>query len=918
MKRIEQYSVRHYEGEWIAARGFCIDGTCSAERYVSLGDSEMLRAVRRLSGRGGVSLERAGLLAEKAEVGDRSRVAEINRRLWELEYVGEVVSVETRSVGVYRKLASGGFLLDGERYVRLMCGAGHARTNRTLFVAERIFEGLDEVLRCGLPRDVEVAPSKWNAYYALTSSATYRVSEPRVVVVDDKEVEMAKVVEWIEHDEESGVDTLSKQKRGLTFNLWDGMGLISPEFAGRWAVDLELEYVPSAFVLRNAFCKGLVAVFDFHRFGAEVAGGVKIKDIWGGLHDCEDVDIILTKSQFKMWYAYKGWDEYIEATHRCGLSWGVSKFSPDPALEKNVVFTNYQFLQVLDFNDANLKGFCDYTASWFRDVCGGDMRALEIYLLGKAARSKSLNDVWNRIGDPYVKALLLEPELARDSYIKERIARSIDKKMRQSKMGKLLTKGNFQFMIADPYGLAQHAFGLEVTGLLKEHEHYSQYWNKFGAERVIAERAPLTWRSEVNVLNLQKSAEMDDWYSYTNSGIIYNVWGVDCMLAADSDFDGDIVYTTNNKYMLESVCEEVKGVPITYQPSKIKKVKLNYGDLHKYDAFAYNTKIGYITNCSTTLYEMQHLYEPGSAEFEEIENRLKLCRKAQGMEIDKAKIGAKVPSIPQHWIRKNGDEFNDKLLIEKRPYFMRYLYNQYNKEYKNHVADFDRYSMVQYGYKYHDLPEEIKATSEYKELKEYYDRKCPLLETDGVMNRMCRYMEGALKGVKKATKNLTSEEAYPLLSTAFGIDKEKLNQMWELFLEYSDFKKGKMLLSSNFATYEQYYKYLRRKASEEITTDREELANLAVEIGYRAKGGSKEFCWDVFGRYIVENIIKRKNQRGEEIIELPIYDEGGDYEYLGEKYSIKSFNFNCVDGYEGEDNFCELDFDEDELLGDFE
>ena len=51
---------------------------------------------------------------------------------------------------------------------------------------------------------------------------------------------------------------------------------------------------------------------------------------------------------------------------------------------------------------------------------------------------------------------------------------------------------------------------------------------------------------------------------------------------------------------------------------------------------------------------------------------------------------------------------------------------------------------------------------------------------------------------------------------------------------------------------------------------------------------------------------------------MPIYDEGGDYEYLGEKYSIKSFNFNCVDGYEDEDNFSELDFDEDELLGDFE
>lgn len=790
---------------------------------------------------------------------------------------------------------------------------------------ERIFDKLDEILRCGVAKDVTVAPSKWNAYYALTSSATYQVKEPRIVVVPDKEIEMVKTVDWIEHDDELDEDRIERQDKKLTFNLWDGMGLISPEFAREWANDLEVDYLPSAFVVRNAFCKGLVAVFDFHKFAKVVAEKDEITDIWGHKYHCGDIDVILTQSQFKLWSAFESWEQYLEGVHKSGLSWGVSKVAVDPSLEKGVVFTNYQFLQVLDLDDENMKGLCDYTVNWFKDICGGDIDAMLIYLLGKATRQKNPRDVWDRISDPYIRAIILNNELARDSYIKERVARSIEKKMRLSKMGKLLTRGNFQFMIADPYGLAQHAFGMEVTGLLKEHEHYSQYWNKFDAKNIIAERAPLTWRSEVNVLNLKRDDTMDNWYSYLTSGIVYNVWGVDCMLAADSDFDGDIVYTTNNKYMLNGVYEETRGIPITYQPSKIKKVSLNYNDLYNFDAFAYNTKIGYITNCSTTLYEMQHLYKEGSVEFAEIEKRLKLCRKAQGMEIDKAKIGTKVPSLPQKWVKRqtpNGDEkidFENSLVIEKRPYFMRYLYGHYNQEYKNHLADFDRYSMVMYGVKFHDISDEQKNTDEYKELCEYYNRRCPLLETDGLMNRMCRYMETELAKIKSVTRNLDTKEAYKILSTAYGLDRNRLQQMDELYKQYINFKKAKMLSQSEFSTYEQFYKYLRQKAVEYISNDKEELANLAVELCYNTKSHKKEFCWDVFGNWIVYNIMKAMEYNGDEVVKIPILSENGSLEYLGEKYEIRSFNFTCSDETECSTKDDSLDdFDDEYLFEDLE
>jgi hypothetical protein len=79
----------------------------------------------------------------------------------------------------------------------------------------------------------------------------------------------------------------------------------------------------------------------------------------------------------------------------------------------------------------------------------------------------------------------------------------------------------------------EHAFGLEVKGLLKEFEHYAQYWNDRDAKSAVGMRSPLTWRSEVNKLNFIQNEQTEEWFQYINSGVIYNVWGSDCMIAAD-------------------------------------------------------------------------------------------------------------------------------------------------------------------------------------------------------------------------------------------------------------------------------------------------------------------------------------------------------------------------------------------------
>ena len=78
---------------------------------------------------------------------------------------------------------------------------------------------------------------------------------------------------------------------------------------------------------------------------------------------------------------------------------------------------------------------------------------------------------------------------------------------------------------------------MKVNALIKEIDHYSQYWNKKNVDIMVAMRDTLNWRSEVNTLHLQNNEKVNEWYKYLYSGIIYNVWGKDCMQHADSDFD---------------------------------------------------------------------------------------------------------------------------------------------------------------------------------------------------------------------------------------------------------------------------------------------------------------------------------------------------------------------------------------------
>lgn len=577
MKKLQQFNILAFNYNRLKNNNFKIETTLfEAERndeLIALADNECLRAIRRLTkhpfddnGEQKVAElfeERRRLVKQKNSEWNRRRIAEINNTIRELLYIPEFISVTTEKKRSYPKIGRDGFFVNGKHYRRLMCSAAMARTNRAMFCADEIYDALDEIIRCGC-KQTKIVPAKWNAYYSLISTATFRVSFPRVCVVKDYEIKMNKTVDWSEECEHQ--DTVARRDAELEFNIWDGMGLISPELAKVWSEEVGYGGIAETFIVRAPFVKGLVATFDIHSFSDKIAKNKTIIDAYGKEHNIDDIDIILTTSQFKLWDAYDSMESHQDFMRQYGVSWGVTRLGVPE--EKKTIRTNYQFVQVLNLENDDIKNLCEPTVDWLNGVRGGDYNTKLFFLLGKMIKKYPAQELWNNIQDSAVKSLMLEPELINDSYLSDKLAQSLRKKIKEAYIGKLIVDGGFNTLVFDPYGLAEYALGMQPRGLLNEFEHYADFWSVKGKSEIIAMRSPLTWRAEVNKLNLKHTEEMQKWYKYLPNTIILNMWGNDRDIFSGADADGDEVATTSNETFLKC---RYGGVPVLYEHKKANK-----------------------------------------------------------------------------------------------------------------------------------------------------------------------------------------------------------------------------------------------------------------------------------------------------------------------------------------------------------
>lgn len=333
------------------------------------------------------------------------------------------------------------------------------------------------------------------------------------------------------------------------------------------------------------------------------------------------------------------------------------------------------------------------------------------------------------------------------------------------------------------------------------------------------------------------------------------------------------------------------GLPITYAKRSGVKAPIVYDDLHLADIASFNSKIGFITNCSTSLYALLKNYSVGSKEYDEIYQRLKVCRYLQGAAIDKAKLGTK-DTFPEHWTKFNhikddvtGEDrekqkFNNSIVIDKRPYFMRYLYPHYNKKHMKHKEIYDTIAIAKFGITIDMLMAKKNKSIEEKAVVETYDRRGFFINTDCVMNKICWHMEKSVKENRIKLYKSNHPVYNILLDEDVVVEEDKLQQMRLLFEEYRRAKQNRS--GDDSIVLSQYAEYIKSNAIN-ITSNGAELANMAVVVCYvENPSANKDFVWRVFGEEIAETVKKNRQSK----ITVPVIDDNGDVEFLNKKYKF--------------------------------
>lgn len=565
------------------------------------------------------------------------KIENYQRQIDKMLFIPDIITVKMNSKKDYLDLTRKGFSINGIKFVRFVCTAAYLRRNVVGFINEKYFQQINEILMCGLDGKLkETNLGKFSAYYGLFMSAVTHVTTPRAIVIPDYETDLKdQMVDYIVTDE-NGKRSIIEQKKDMPMNWFDGMGLISPKMAEKWQNDMELDYLPSGFIVRSAYVKGLVVPFDFHRFAQDVAKTDKIKDVWGVEYNINDIDVLLTVSQFKMWKEYENWQEYLSYVDKFGHIWGVSRVNKKN--DDEFVLTNYQYLQTLNLDKEQIQKLAQPTIDWINGIGSGQLASVLLYLLGAQngdfTDENEYEDMLNEVEMNFVKGIMLEPELLKDDYIKTQIYKTLKRKIKDAKIGRLWVKGNYSFQISDPYALCEWAFGMPVKGLVGAYKMYSNFWNeRTTGKKILCSRSPLIHGSEHLLRELETNNDMEYWYEYIKSGIVNSIWDMAVVHMSDSDYDGDIIFSTNNEIMISGLPE--KNYPITYDKRKVPNQKLTQKNLIKNDLNGFGSRIGQITNTASTMIAKQSSFEKGSPEWEELELRIKLLRMYQGEEIDK-------------------------------------------------------------------------------------------------------------------------------------------------------------------------------------------------------------------------------------------------------------------------------------------
>lgn len=459
-----------------------------------------------------------------------SRAAGIKRD----ELTEDVMVVQVYFFDMFKDISFYGFLYKGEKYIYFTSSAGQIRKKKAVFLKESVWRKIEKTVMCGLTVDRINAKggnnvNKHLAYMALSNTATDKWDTfdiDRSIVIDDFETNVYGTFDFVDETDYS----ITRMTDDVPVPHTDGAGMMLPSVSAK------------NFMFRAPWIKGLLGVFDFRKFIRENNCSPVIQDIYGTKHDIieEDIQIIFTKSQFKMHRYYDSWDEY--KTFFKAFHCGAGRCNVEEDRVKNAKL-NYQMLQTLtDITDEEIDLLTRKSADRIFNICRSKETMMEI--LGITP--------YNQTMSPFQKAVKRYPALLGDSYAKDVIRDIKNSLLKKYRSGKLEINGKYAFLLPDFYAACEHWF-LHMEnpdGLLADGEVFCRLFPKHG--KVDCLRSPHLYREHAIRRNVAGGADQGrakktgEWFLtdglYASSHdlisklLMYDVDGDQALVVADPNF----------------------------------------------------------------------------------------------------------------------------------------------------------------------------------------------------------------------------------------------------------------------------------------------------------------------------------------------------------------------------------------------
>lgn len=572
------------------------------------------------------------------------------------DFTEDIIIIQVYYFDIFKDIVFYGFMYKNEKYRYYTSSAGQIRKKKAVFIKESVWDKYEKTIMCGLTigKINEKGGNNVNkhlAYMALTNSATDEWTGfdiDRTIVINDFETNVSGEYDLIDDSDYS----ITRVNGEVPVTHTDGAGMV---LSGKNRM------------FRAPWIKGLLGVFNFkdiilewrEKYNDNSVG--VIEDIYGEKHDiiAEDIYIIFTKSQFKMYKYYESWDEYKEYFKKYNCKAGVCNTEEEKIPDSRL---NYQELQTLtEMTESELAGIAMPSINKLNNLCSSvsDMQTA----FGITPYNTNMT--------PLQKAVKIYPDIMNDAYFKDIIKNIKDSMVKKYKSAKLEVEGKYTFLLPDFYAACEYWF-LDIknpAGLLKNNEVWCSLFRQH--KELDCLRSPHLYKEHAireNAANTGTDEEKELMSKWFNTQAVYTSCHDLISKILQFDVDGDHSLVIGDDKIIEIAKKSMQGVvPLYYNMRKAEPEELNNINIYNgLNAAFTGSNIGIYSNNITKIWNSDIFINGSGEDKKKAADIVKLLCMENNFCIDYAKTLYK-PKRPEkiNGIIKN---FTDK----KVPYFFIY------------------------------------------------------------------------------------------------------------------------------------------------------------------------------------------------------------------------------------------------------